>query len=456
MPAGRVQIRLAGVAAIVTIAVFSVGAVGVRAAPTKAPVKLVPASHIGWEVNGATGANVCTVASKDPCRSGRQGATAGGFEYPSSVAVDPRTGNLYTTDDSNNRVQELTAAGAFVAMFGWDVNETEDRLAAGSQAQKNVCTATSGDTCGPGTRGAAAGQLDYPASVAVAPDTGAVYLLETETGEDRIDKYTSTGRFLWTAGKDVNATTKANICSEREIEQSHVKCQAGAEAASDTTEPAAFKSARYDGDLLAVGGPENLLYVGDEHRVQELEADGKWRGEILLASLSSGRGSAVSALALDRYGDLYLVYSVASSPSGTGDEQANVIRKFNPHGEQIAEFSVNPRQPKATVVVNGLAVDPDGELAVIGNEIGANPVTRLGALYDAGTGLPITSFTGPSDNDGITFNGAGDLYVAATDDQEVAAYVPAPVVELVTSPVACEVGPENDQLVMFDCALNRE
>ena len=455
---GNVLVFVAVVGAIVDFNPLG-GDVQAQATPlmvptVQAPITLARSIGFGSGVNKKTGGNICTANSRGECRSGALSSEAGGFMYPNSVAADLSTGNLYVADSGNSRIQELTASGAFLAMFGRDVNATEDRQAGASPEERDVCTAASRDVCKAGVSGAGAGQLSYPGSIAVAPDTGDVYVLEVSPGDFRIDKYTSGGRFSWRIGKSVNATTKGNLCTAREVERSHVTCGAGSENSSESYEPGAFKFAQTYGDLLAVGGPEDLLYVGDEHRVQEFEADGKWKREILLSSLSSGQSSNVAALALDAGGDLYLVYHVLASASNGNEEQANVIHRFNPNGEQVAEFSVTPRQAKTTVGVNGLALDASDRLAVIGNELGVGSVTRFGSLYEASTGRHIADFTGPSDNDGISFNSDGDLYVAATDDQEVVGYVPAPLAELVMSPAPCEIGLPPDSAATFECALS--
>jgi hypothetical protein len=442
-------------AALVALAIFS-GDPGARAAPSAAPSELAVSSHFGWEVDRTTGGKICTVASRDECQSHRQSSGPGGFAYPSSVATDPRTGNVYVTDLDNHRVQEFTAAGAFLATFGWDVNETKDLQATAAQAEKDVCTAASGDLCTAGVSGEAAGQLSYPMSVTVAPVTGDVYVLDIGGGV-RVVKYTAGGRFVWTVGKDVNATRKANICTEREIVSSGVKCKAAASSATGSLEPRAFKSAPQYGDLLAVGGPENLLYVGDEHRVQELDAEGRWRGEILLASISAQQGGGVGALAVDHGGNLYLFYSPPSLEAAAGAEPVELVRELNQSGEQVALFPVASRQAGARLEIDGIALDPRGTLAVIGVEIDPKfHTTRFGDLYDPRTGRLVGEFAAPSDNDGLTFDGAGDLYVTATDDQEVVVYVPAPASELVTAPVPCEIAGDGDPALTFNCALNRE
>ncbi|MFZ1154377.1 MAG: hypothetical protein WAN93_05670, partial [Solirubrobacteraceae bacterium] len=157
----------------VTLAVIVVIAVGgLEAHVARANVGFVVSAHFGWKVDESSKGNACAVASADRCRPAVPSHSAGGFIYPGSVATDPRTGNIYVADIDNYRVQEMTAAGAFLSMFGWDVNKTKDRQRGATQAEKNVCTAASGDLCTAGVPGTAAGQLSYPSSVAVDPVTG--------------------------------------------------------------------------------------------------------------------------------------------------------------------------------------------------------------------------------------------------------------------------------------------
>jgi DNA-binding beta-propeller fold protein YncE len=69
---------------------------------------------IGWGVsNGEAKLQVCTSG----CRAGIAGAGNGQFNGPRGLAIDP-SGNLYVSEINNNRVQELTLAGAFVTKFG--------------------------------------------------------------------------------------------------------------------------------------------------------------------------------------------------------------------------------------------------------------------------------------------------------------------------------------------------
>src|SRR6202035_5778414 len=102
---------------ILAILTMAAGGIGLGAASGAAPVKLVMSRHIGWEVDKTTGGKICVVASGHECLSRKLSSESGGFGYPSSVATDMRTGNLYVADLANYRVQEFTANGVFIAMF---------------------------------------------------------------------------------------------------------------------------------------------------------------------------------------------------------------------------------------------------------------------------------------------------------------------------------------------------
>ncbi|MGA9285382.1 MAG: hypothetical protein WBV85_08060 [Solirubrobacteraceae bacterium] len=368
-----------------------------------------------------------------------QSTSAGGFDYPHSVAADPRTGVIYVAEADSARIQELTSGGEFVAMFGWDVNGTEDKRARATQAEKNLCTAASKDVCQAGIAGTAAGQLDTPGSVAVDPRTGDVYVLGIERGDFRVDKLTGDGRFLWRAGKRVNETTGANLCTAQEIERAGDRCGPGLVNASESAEHLAFKFSGQSGDVLAVGGPEDLLYVGDEHRVQVLGSNGAWKGEISLASISAEPGTGVTALAVSPTGETYLVYRVGNGELELPAEQANIVHKFAPSGEQISEYEVKTGIPGAVDSIHSMAVDELGRLALMGFETGGAGSGRFGLLYNASTGALLTSFPAPIDMDGIAFNAGGELDVATAVDEEIAVYIPAPLSEFAREPLPCEV-----------------
>lgn len=468
--------RTLPLATVIAVAVAMLtGAVSAQAA---VPIKEIPASHFGREVNlteagkGPLLEDVCSVESGDTCRPGSESSIAGGFSHPQGVAVGP-DGNVYVADTNDERVQQLTATGVFVSMFGWDVNETKEKEGA-PQPERNVCTALSGDVCRAGVSGGLAGQFSDDYSIAVDQTSGDVYVQDLSNW--RVEVFTSGGELLWMVGRGVDETTGGNLCTVA----SHDVCGPGTKDAVGVAEAGAFSFAQGFGDLLAVGGPGDLLYVGDEHRVQEFSAStGAYVGEISLTSISSEPESKVVALAVDNepaspeYGDVYLVYGVPVIGEGV---ISNVVRKFTPGGVEVKDghfpLTLSPRDTNATEIVKikGIALDSAGRLAVSETERFQNErfeeVTEpFGSLLEGATGHLITEFAVPPGfGVGVTFGTGIDpaLYaanpeVAAGDlQQEVVAYAPVDVAELLAGVAPCSAGAERESDATFDCTLNGE
>lgn len=388
------------------------------AAPSLAvPVasKFTFASSFGWEVNKTTGGSVCTVASKNECQPGRESPEPGGFSFPVSVAVAP-DGNVYVADQGNNRIQELTATGEFVLMFGWKVDKTTGA---------NICTAASGDECeaGQAPPEGLPGQLFEPQDVAVDASTGNVYVLDY--GYHRVDEFNNNGEFVLMLGGHVNATTGGDVCSEQEVEASGVKCQTGVEG----TASGEFKPESQRGNLLAVGGPNDLLYVGDEGRVQEFRSDGEWVERIPTAG-------NVTALTVDAVGDLFVV------------EGGDVMHELHAGGEQFATVAVPPRQPvEHEVTIVGIALDPYGRLGMtlleVNTGLGSAEPQGYAVLYST-AGARLSEVAPPAGEEefhreGVAFAPSDELYVAVSAAPEVEVYAPALFPEVVTCP-AREVG----------------
>ena len=105
--------------------------------PALAEQKRIFQHAFGCETAGVNG---CTVADPYP------------IPFPTGVAVDEKTHDVYVADALNDRVEKFNAKGEFVLMFGKEVNLTEV-LAHGGEAKENLCTAESLDACQPGTAG---------------------------------------------------------------------------------------------------------------------------------------------------------------------------------------------------------------------------------------------------------------------------------------------------------------
>lgn len=367
---------------------------------------------------------------------------SGSFEFPEGVA-GASGGDVYVVDNGNHRVQELKANGEFVSMFGREVDAT---------TKADICTAASKDVCKKGVLGSAAGEFGEEASsVTVDPVSGDVYVAE-RVGRGfgrRVQKFTAGGQFVLEIGREVNEKTKGNLCTQAEVEEgTGVKCVGPAEGVGVAGEHGTFtfKSA---GNLLAAGGSEDLLYVGDEGRVQKFEANGEPAGEVTLAA-----GGSVRALALDTQTDDLYVVNAAS----------NLVQRFNVKGETVGPpIEVNPSEEGEGVEATVLAIDSEGHLAV-GGQLQRNArLIIFGLLYIASTGQPLPAFTIPSSAivetlgvRALGFNGNNELYAATGNDQEVLAYTPEFVAELVTGAASCTSGADNGTDATFDCTMNGE
>ncbi len=132
-----------------------------------------------------------TESGGSPKAFGSLGSTGGKLNSPSGIVVDS-SGNVWVTDTGNTRVVEFGKAGEFLATFGTNVNKTKVE-AAGTQAEKNLCTAASKNVCQAGTAGSAEGQMKEPIGIA-ASSGGNLYVVEK--GNGRVEKFSPTGAIL--------------------------------------------------------------------------------------------------------------------------------------------------------------------------------------------------------------------------------------------------------------------
>ncbi len=374
-------------------------------------------------IETASKGNICTSASKDLCQPGLPGSEPGTFQFPADVAAAPTTGNIYITDAANNRVQELTETGEFILMFGKHVNTNGT----------NTCTHEETPKCQAGEPGNQPGALNGPEAITVDPVTGNIYIAEPVLY--RVQEYTPTGQFILMIGKEVNKTnsTNPNLCTQQEITKNNVECGTGTQNSTGSTEHQAFTAP----EALAAGGPEDLLYVGDVHRVQMFKANGEPAGEIRqpLETISSEPSSKVTALTVNPAGNIYLVYTLP----GRENFENNIIRVFSPAGTETRQIQLKPRQAANNIVIRtgAVALDANGHLAVSAVEKeGTDPPIRVfGILYDTETSKPVTEYAVAEAGRGIAFNATGGLYIAVglTNDQEVDGYRAEPVGELLHS-----------------------
>lgn len=87
--------------------------------------KLTPTGEFilmfGKDVNETTGGNVCTKASGNTCQPGTKSSEAGGFEEPTSLAIDNYPGgegDVYVGDQGDGIAQKFTSSGQLITTWG--------------------------------------------------------------------------------------------------------------------------------------------------------------------------------------------------------------------------------------------------------------------------------------------------------------------------------------------------
>jgi tripartite motif-containing protein 71 len=157
---------------------------------------------------------------------GSKGTDIGQFLYPIGIAVDP-TGNVFISDNGNNRIQKFDGNGNFLAK--WDFNSSNyghivqpKGIAADSSG--NVFISDNGNNqiqkfdgngnflAKWGTNGTANGQFIGPEGIAVDP-SGNVYV--TNYNSNTIIKFDGNGNFLAKWGtnnpEDIAADPSGNV-----------------------------------------------------------------------------------------------------------------------------------------------------------------------------------------------------------------------------------------------------
>jgi hypothetical protein len=108
------------------------------------------------------------------------------------IAVNTVTHDVYVADTGNRRIDEFSAAGAFIRAWGWGVAD-------GTTEALQTCTSG----CHAGLPGAGAGQLTEPTFIAVdnsgGPSQGDVYVADRRAGFPAdVVKFTATGGYVST------------------------------------------------------------------------------------------------------------------------------------------------------------------------------------------------------------------------------------------------------------------
>ncbi len=138
----------------------------------------------GWGVaDGASQFETCT----STCQTGLEGGGAGQLDQPVGVAVD-RSGDVYLADEANSRIDEFSAAGAFIKAYSWGVVDGAHQF----ETCTTICQAGYANAL-PSLSPFSAGDLYSPTGVAIDP-SGDVYV--ADPGYNRIDEFSAAAAFI--------------------------------------------------------------------------------------------------------------------------------------------------------------------------------------------------------------------------------------------------------------------
>ncbi|MET0306500.1 MAG: hypothetical protein ABW196_09775 [Solirubrobacterales bacterium] len=295
------------------------------------------------------------------------GSGAGQCAFPRGIVADPASGNVFISDQQNDRVVEFTIWGEFVKTWGWDVvaSGPDDDVTPPAN-QLETCVPANGDVCKAGLGGGGRGQLDAPLGIG-RDAAGNIYV--QDTSNKRVVKFDPAGAFVLMFGGAVNKTkveegapaAQQNLCP---VDPADV-CQAGTSGGGDGE----FNAL---GDTTANIGiaPGGGIFVGDKERIEEFEPNGSFKGSIGGSAMA---GAGVKSIAVDPSGNLFvaligkenvlklgaagevlctaktesssLVPSRAVAADGAGNLYVvddDVIRKYSPTCVQDAEFAFKP------------------------------------------------------------------------------------------------------------------
>jgi hypothetical protein len=255
-------------------------------------------------------------------------AEAGCLYGSVGVAVDPVNGDVYVAETENRRVSVFSPAGEFLFAFGYGVRDGADEL--------ETCTAAT--NCLVGLSGSGAGEFSSPQAVSVDAE-GNVYVADF-------------------ANRSVEKFKAEEVSGHEPV----VKFVAAFEAGfiGQLTDDA--------GNVIAVGGPHDDVYVGDKGRVDVFERSGAFVEHVVLAGvLTEG---PVEALAVDPAGDLFVQVG-----NRTGQGAVPGVRELEPNGTEKAVFDSGG-------FATGLALGATGDLYVA----------------DAGGGLKILAYHSSTDS----------------------------------------------------------
>lgn len=279
------------------------------------------------------------------------------------------------------------------------------------------CTTLSG--CQTGATGSGAGQFGSGAPQGIAVDSaGDIYAVDFENR--RVEKFDASGRFVWAigGGVDQGPNHPGNLCMAAFVAEGDT-CGAGT-TGSANGQFGAWKVGSY-----VAAGPGDVIYVGDQERIQEFDKDGGFVKSIPLT------GKTVQSLAVDGSGGIYVAFFQ------NGLASLENVAKLNQAGAETCSIKVhNPRAIATDATGNAYVVDGFklGEEEMLLREFNSSCLELPNFAFESG----FDSSTGIATGEACMKGGGVDLYASNSfsSNSYLRAFGPSPENPQCPPPVA--------------------
>jgi YD repeat-containing protein len=260
---------------------------------------------------------------------GSSGSGNGQLKDPVGSAIDGN-GNVWVTDSGNNRIEEFSSAGKFVAKYGKE--------------------------------GTGSGEFKGPQGIDVNQSTGNVYV--SDSGNNRIEELSGTGTFIRTFGTSgsgqLDEPIGIKIDSSGNVWVADVNNNRIVEFSSTGTYIAAYGSegsgdGQFEGPVgITFSGPN--LYVVDigNHRVEELSATGAYVGQFGIEGGGDGEFYEPIGIASDSAGNVYVT-----------DGRSDRVQEFSAAGAFRATFAYEGRGEGQLTYPTGISINAAGDMYVV-------------------------------------------------------------------------------------------
>ena len=327
---------------------------------------------------------------------GSGGTGLGQFKTPVSMATDP-SGDVWTTDIYNDRIEEFGPEGKFVRSVG--------------------------------SAGSGSGQFYYPWGMAINQSTGNLYV--SDQGNARVDEFTRQGGFIRSfgssgsgagqfstmAGIAVDSTGNVWVCDHGDNRIEEFSAEGVYESMTGSE---GSGSGQFKGPLnIAFSGGNLYVTDGGNNRVQELSPAGGYVRQFGTSGSGNGQFSNPYGIASDPVtGDLYVA-----------DYANNRVQEFSPSGTYLAKFGAAGSAEGDFSSPSGVATDGFGDLYVA--DAGNNRVQDWEIQWGSGPWMPTVS-KGPVATDTQTYT----YRTAEVEGKQVT----EPLMELAPKPTGVECG----------------